>query len=157
MPQTSVTFLPAVAFNGMIATNAPVKIRSYAAEGTVGIGKLVRLGTNPDSQCVQLSTAVGQGALAFGFAVHNHNQEQSLAGLVQYADKETVNVLRRGDIWVETQDAVVAGRVANYHLATQKFTDEAVGAGIEAIGGLAVRFMTSTTGAGLAQIEVEIK
>lgn len=157
MPQTSVTYLPAVAFNGMRATNAEVKIRSYAAEGVVGIGKLVRLGTNPDTQCVQLTTAVGQGALAFGFAVHNHNQEQNLAGLVQYADKETVNVLRRGDIWIETQDAVVAGTVANLHLATGKLTDASVGAGIEAIGGLAVKFMTSTTGAGLAQVEVEIK
>lgn len=157
MPQVSMTSLPAAAFNGMLASNTVTKIRSYAAEGVVGIGKLVRLGTNKETQCVQLSTAVGQGALAWGFAVHNHNQEQSLAGLVQYADKETVNVMRRGDLWVETNDAVVAGNTANYHLASQKLTDEAVAAGIEAIGGLSVKFLTSTSGAGLAQVEVEIK
>lgn len=157
MPQTSVTSLPAAAFNGMIVDNSSLKIRSYAAEGVVGIGKAVRLGTNKDTQCVQSSTAVGQGALIFGFAVHNHNQEQNGSGLVQYADKETVNVMRRGDLWVETQDAVTAGNVANYHLATQKLTDEAVGAGIEAITGLAVRFLTSTTAAGLAQVEIEVK
>jgi len=77
------------------------------------------------------------------------------AGLVQFADKETVNVFKRGRMWVETNDAVVGGAVANLHLATGKFTDEVVAAGIEAITQLSVRFVTSTSSAGLAQIEVK--
>lgn len=156
MPQVSVTNLPARAFNGMLGTNSPTRIRSYAAEGVVGIGKLCRLGTNKESQIVQLSTAVGQGALAWGFAVHNHFQEQTVAGLVQYDDKTTVPLMRSGDLWVETSDAVVAGATANYNLASQKLTDEVVGAGVEAIAGLSVKFLTGTTAAGLALVEVEI-
>lgn len=155
MSQTSVTQYGAAAFNGMLSDITESNVLSYAAEGAVGIGKAVRLGTDKEKQVVQSSTAVGQGALVFGIAVHDHAREQSSAGLVQYADKETVSVLRRGNIWVETQDAVVAGTVANYHLATQKFTDEAVGAGIEAITGLSIRFLTSTSAAGLAIVEVK--
>jgi hypothetical protein len=98
---------------------------------------------------------VGQGALVVGFSLHDHAREQSSAGLVQFADKETVNVLKRGRMWVETQDAVVAGAVANLHLASGKLTDAAVGAGIEAITQLNVRFVTSNAAAGLAEIEVK--
>ena len=155
MSQTSVSLYQAAAFNGMLADLSDNDIVSFAAEGAVGIGRTVRLGTNKEKQVVQSSTAVGQAALVVGFALHDHAREMSGAGLVQFADKETVNVFKRGRIWVETQDAVVAGAVANLHLATGKFTDEAVGAGIEAITQLNVRFVTGTSAAGLAIVEVK--
>lgn len=155
MSQTSASLYQATAFNGMLADLSDNDIISRAAEGAVAIGRTVRLGTNPEKQVVQSSTAVGQGALVVGFALHDHAREQSSAGLVQFADKETVNVFKRGRMWIETQDAVVAGTVANLHLATGKLTDAAVGAGIEAITQLSVRFVTSTGAAGLAEIEVK--
>ena len=155
MSQTSASLYQAAAFNGMLADLSDNDIISRAAEGAVGIGRTVRLGTNPEKQVAQSSTAVGQGALVVGFALHDHAREQSSAGLVQFADKETVNVFKRGRMWIETQDAVVAGTVANLHLATGKLTDAAVGAGIEAIAQLSVRFVTSTGAAGLAEIEVK--
>lgn len=156
MPQLTVTATPNQAFAGLLEAATTFETDSLAAEGAVGLGKLVRLGTNKDKQCVQLSSATGQGALAYGFAPHNFNREQTTAGLVQYDDKETVPVVRKGRIWVETQDAVVKGATANYHLASQKLTDEAVTTGIEAIGGnLKVTFLTSTSAAGLALVEVK--
>lgn len=155
MSQTSVSLYQAAAFNGMLADLSDNDIISRAAQSAVGIGRAVVLGTNREKQIAQASTAVGQGALVVGFALHDHAREMNSAGLVQFADKETVNVLKRGRMWVETNDAVVAGAVANLHLATGKFTDEAVGAGIEAITQVAVRFVTATTGAGLAEIEVK--
>lgn len=155
MSQTSVNLYNPAAFNGMLADLSDNDIISDAAEGAVLIGRTVRLGTNRATQVIQSSNAVGQGALVVGIALHDHAREQSSAGLVQYADKDTVSVLRRGRMWVETQDAVVAGSVANLHLATGKFTDEAVAAGIEAITQLTVRFMTGTTAAGLAIVDVK--
>ena len=155
MSQTSVSLYQAAAFNGMLADLSDNDIISRAAQSAVGIGRAVVLGTNREKQIAQASTAVGQGALVVGFALHDHAREMNSAGLVQFADKETVNVLKRGRMWVETNDAVVAGAVANLHLATGKFTDEAVGAGIEAITQVNVRFVTATTGAGLAEIEVK--
>jgi hypothetical protein len=155
MSQTTVSQYGAAAFMGMLADISHNDILSYAAEGAVAIGRTVRLGTNKEKQVIQSGTGVGQGALVVGFSVHDHAREQSSAGLVQFADKETVNVLKRGRIWVETNDAVVAGTVANLHLATGKFTDEAVGAGIEAITQVAVRFVTGTSGAGLAVVEIK--
>lgn len=155
MSQTSVSLYQAAAFNGMLADLSDNDIISRAAEGAVLIGRTVRLGTNPEKQVVQSSTAVGQGALVVGFALHDHAREMNSAGLVQFGDKETVNVFKRGKMWIETQDAVVAGTVANLHLATGKLTDAAVGAGVEAITQLTVRFVTSTGAAGLAEIEVK--
>ena len=155
MSQTSVSLYQAAAFNGMLADLSDNDIISRAAQGAVTIGRAVVLGTNKDKQIAQASTAVGQGALVVGFALHDHAREMNSAGLVQFADKETVNVIKRGRMWVETNDAVVAGAVANLHLATGKFTDEAVGAGIEAITQVTVRFVTTTAAAGLAEIEVK--
>lgn len=155
MSQTSVTQYGAAAYMGMLADLSDNDIVSYAAEGAVLIGRTVRLGTSKDKQVIQSTTGAGQGALVTGFAVHDHAREQSAAGLVQYADKETVSVIKRGRLWVETQDAVVGGTVANLHLASGKFTDEAVAAGIEAITQLSVRFVTSTSGAGLAIVEIK--
>jgi hypothetical protein len=48
----------------------------------------------------------------------------------------------------------VAGAVANFHLATGKWTDAAVAAGIEATALIKVKFVTGTTGAGLAAVEI---
>jgi len=154
MVQTTVSQYGEQAFAGMLDGIGPKLVRSYAAEGAVAVGHTVRLGTDAAKQVVQSSTAVGQGALVRGFALHDHAREQSSAGVVQYADKEAVSVLTRGRIWVETNDAVVAGTVANLHLASGKLTDAAVGAGIEAITLLGVRFITATTAAGLAIVEV---
>lgn len=155
MSQTTASLYQAAAFNGMLADMSDNDIISRAAQSAVTIGRTVRLGTNPEKQVVQSSTAAGQGALVVGFALHDHAREQSTAGVVQYADKETVSVLKRGRVWVETNDAVSAGSVANLHLATGKLTDEAVGAGIEAFTQITVRFVTTTGAAGLAEIEVK--
>jgi hypothetical protein len=58
-------------------------------------------------------------------------------------------------MWVETTDAVVAGATANLTVATGKLTDEAVAAGIEAFTQISVKFVTGTTGAGLAIVEIK--
>lgn len=155
MSQTSVTQYGSAAFNGMLADLSDNDIGSFAAEGAVAIGSTVRRGTNGEKQVVQSSTAVGQGALVFGIALHDHARESTAQGVAGYAATEAVSVMRKGRVWVQTNDAVVAGAVANLHLATGTFTDAPVGAGVEAITPLAVRFETSTAAAGLAIVEIK--
>ncbi len=143
---------------GQVGTIADTSLRqtdSFSAQGVVGIGKAVVLGTNKERQIVQAGTGVGQGALIVGISMLSQSIEQvQSSGLVQYADKTTVPVMRKGRIWVETNDAVVAGAVANFHLASGKFTDEAVATGIEAMG-IKARFFRGNTAAGLAILEVD--
>lgn len=135
------------------------QIDSYLAQGAVGIAKAVVLGTTKEGasnrgQVVQAGTGAGQGALIAGISILSQTIETGLNGLVQYADKKAVPVMTKGRVVVETDDAVVAGTVANFVLANGKWTDAAVGAGIEATALIKVRFVTGTTAAGLAAVEV---
>lgn len=156
MSQTSYTLYQAAAFAGMLADMSDNDILSYAAgSADIPFGKAVVLGTNREKQVNPAGTGAGQGALIFGFATASHDVEQGAAGLTVYPRYSAVNVLRRGKFWMETNDAVTAGAVANFHLASGKLTDEAVAAGIEAITQLSVRFLTGTVGAGLAIVEVK--
>jgi hypothetical protein len=155
MSQTSVTLYGNAGFIGMLADLSDNDVGSFAAEGVVAIGSTVRRGTNGEKQAVQSSTAVGQGALVFGIALHDHARAATAQGVTQYAATEAVSVLRKGRVWVQTNDAVVAGSVANLHLASGTFTDAAVGAGIEALTLVQARFETSTTAAGLAIVELK--
>lgn len=140
---------------GNIADTSLRQIDSYLAQGVIGIGKAVVRGTNPARQAVQAGTGVGQGALIIGIAIISQTVEQSSAGVVQYADKSAVPIMRKGRVVVETASAVVAGATANFVLATGKWDDTAVGAGFEAVTQLNARFVTGTTAAGLAILEID--
>ena len=157
MSQTSVTQYGAVAFAGMLADMADNDVLSYSAEAAVPIASFVALGTNKDRQVTPVTTSVGQGALAVGVALHEHTIEQTSAGLVQYDIGRTVSTLKRGRVYVMTDDAVVAGAVANLKLSSGKATDEAVAAGIEAFTQFSARFVTGTTAAGIAVLEINPK
>lgn len=149
--QTTIRQYGAPAFIGMLDSVAPNNIRSYAAEEAIPVGFPVKLGTNKGKQVLKATA----GASTIGFAVHDHAREQGASGTVQFAAKEAVNTLTAGRLWVETDDAVAAGAVANLKTANGKLTDEAVAAGIEAFTQISVKFITSTAAAGLALVEVK--
>jgi hypothetical protein len=158
MSQLSYSQNGPVAFAGMLGDLRTHTITTKAAQtAPIDFGKAVVLGTNKEKQVVAAGSGVGQGALIAGIAAASHTIEQTAAGLVQYPVGSAVNVLEAGSVWVETFDAVVAGEVANYHLASGKFTDTAVGAGVEAVARLSVRFITGTAAAGLAMVSVGSK
>lgn len=157
MAQLSYPLYQPTAFAGMKADSSEDDIISASAEGVVPFGKFLIRGTNKERQCAVAGTGAGAGALVYGLSVASHTVEQTAADVAQYGDTVTVSVMRRGKLWVETQDAVVAGAVANLHLASGKVTDEAVASGIEAFGQMTVRFVTGTTAAGLAIVEVQPK
>lgn len=149
--QTTISQYGAASIKGLLDGIGPHNIRSYAAEEAIPVAYPVKLGTTP-SQEVLKATA---GAGVIGFALHDNAREQTSAGVVQYNQYETVSVITRGRFWVETTDAVVAGAIANLTVATGKLTDEAVAAGIEAFTQITVRFITATTAAGLAIVEIK--
>lgn len=140
---------------GQIADTSLRQVDSFLANGAVGIGKPVVRSTDPARQCAQAGLATGQAALIFGIALASQTIEQSSAGVVQYADKDTVPVMRKGRVVVETATAVVAGAPANYVYASGKWDDAAVAAGVEAPVLIRARFVTATAAAGLAVLEID--
>lgn len=151
MAQTTVSQYGAVAFKGLLDGIGAHQVRSYAAEEAIPVAYPVKLGTNAEKEVLKATTA----ASAVGFALHDDAREQNGSGLVQYAQYDTVSVITQGRFWVETSDAVVAGSVANMTTADGKLTDAAVTTGIEAFTQFSARFVTATTAAGLAIVEIK--
>lgn len=151
MAQTTISQYGAAAFKGLLDGVGPHSIRSYAAEEAIPLAYPVRLGTTASKEVLKATT----GANTIGFAIHNQAREQNSAGLVQYGATETVSVITQGRFWVMTSDAVVAGAVANMTVATGELTDASVAAGIEAFTQFFARFVTATSAAGLAIVEIK--
>ena len=151
MAQTTISQYGAAAFKGLLDGVGPHLIRSYAAEEAIPMAYPVKLGTTASKEVLKATAAAG----AVGFAIHDQAREQSSAGVVQYAATETVSVITQGRFWVLTSDAVVAGSVANMTVADGTLTDAAVAAGIEAFTQFSARFVTATTAAGLAIVEIK--
>lgn len=156
MAQTSVVQYGPVGYPGLIGDTAFTDKMSYSAEAQLNFGVPVQLGTNPDRQIKPLTTATGQAANAIGFSIASNSVEQTYqTGLVFYAVGNTVPVMKRGRIWLQTSGAVTAGKAANLKLASGLLTDEAVGAGVESFTNFKATFITSTTAAGLALVEIK--
>lgn len=149
--QTTISQYGAAAFKGMLDGIGPRDVSSYAAEEAVPVAYPVKLGTDPAKEVLKATAGAG----VVGFALHDYARVQDSSGVVQYAALETVSVLKKGRMWVETDDAVVAGATANLKVANGKCTDEAVAAGIEAFTQISVKFVTATSGAGLAIVEIK--
>jgi hypothetical protein len=149
--QTTISQYGAAAFKGMLDGIGPRSVSSYAAEEIIPIAYPVKLGTSPEKEVLKATAGAG----AIGFALHDYAREQNGSGVVQYAALETVSVLTAGRMWVPTSDAVVAGATANLTVADGTLTDAAVAAGIEAFTQISVKFLTATTGAGLAIVEIK--
>lgn len=161
IPQTTFGQYQAAGFAGLIYDSGFHDTMSYSAEGTIPFGVAVKLGTNKERQVQAVGTAAGQAALAVGIAAASANAETvypfNANQVASYLATNSVPTFKDGRIWILTNDAVVAGSVANLHLASGLFTDEAVGAGIEAFTQMTVKFITGTTVAGLAVVEIAPK
>lgn len=160
IPQTSYGQYSAAGFAGLLYDSSFRDTMSYSAEGAIPFGSFAKLGTNKERQVIAPTTAAGQAALLIGVAIATASVEQaypSTGAAAAYAVTETVSLLKDGRIWVQTNDAVVAGAVANFVLANGTVTDEVVATGIEAFTQMTVKFITGTTAAGLAVVEIAPK
>ena len=129
------------------------RIDSYAVEtDNISPGMGVILGTDKEKQ-VKLAAATT--SVVTGIALLQA-KEQDASGNVIYKNKETVPVLNKGRAWVPVIEAVTAGNQAFlvFSGADKGKWAAAAGAGPIASAITGARFITSTTGAGLAVVEL---
>jgi len=112
-------------------------VNSYAAEGTVPFGTGVVLGTDPAKQVAVASadTESFTGVALFTHRVTQGIDQAATAGEqystgAEYRNGDTVNVLRRGRVYVEVTAEVAAGDDAFVDVTSEgeegKFTDVAL-------------------------------
>ena len=89
---------------GMISDARPHLIETKAAEGVVPFGYGIVEGTDP---LTQVKVPAVTGKVFRGIAVSTWAQEQNALGDGEYVEKDAVNVLRQGEIWVEVNANVV--------------------------------------------------
>ncbi|MFT9498030.1 structural cement protein Gp24 [Anaerosolibacter sp.] len=140
-----------VAVAGHLADLSDKRVDSYAAEGVIGLGIGVVFGTDKQNQ-VKVPTATTD--LFAGVSMFQA-KEQSLAGVIQYTDKDTVPVLNKGRIWVNVKGAVNAESDAVYLICTGadagKFT--ATSTSNKQIAN--AKFKKSTAGDGITILQID--
>lgn len=156
--QTSYDTAMPVAVAGMIADARDHVIESFAAEGADGIpfGYAVVAGTDAARQVKIPSTG---GGVFRGVAIAEQAQEHAFpdeGDPVVYAEGDTVNVMRRGLVWVVTKGAVAIDAPAFFDNASTdagKFDDLDDSSTDPVPGGV---FRSATDGAGLALLELNL-
>ncbi len=169
--QTAHDTSPPVAAEGLVSGNPNFKnILSgivVDTNGAVKWGRFVRVLANPAAgslPTVELPNATGEvtGDTAFGFCVRSLDAEVPASGVFAgYASGDVCSVLRKGRIWVVSEDAV------STHMAPVfvRFTADANpigGVRTDADGGEAValpgsHFLGTCDAGGLVEIEVDIQ
>lgn len=109
MSQTSYSNELEVARNGLLADLGSQDVLSFVAEEEIPFGHAVLPGTDPEKQ-VLLPAVSGDVALINGVAASTHAIESDRSGNEpSYKEKDMVNVMHKGRIWVKTEEAVVVG------------------------------------------------
>jgi hypothetical protein len=101
--QTDYTQYPAVGAAGMKVDSREDEVESYAAEGAIGFGLAVIKGTDA---AVQVKVPAAAGGKFRGVSLRTSVFEQNADGTSGYRDKDSVNVMRKGQAWVPTVGAV---------------------------------------------------
>lgn len=152
MAQLTYSQTMAVAMAGMKGDASDDQVDSGAAEGAVGFGLAVVRGTDASKQ---VKVPAADSGVFRGVALQTH-MAQTIAGVAQYADKDAVGYMRKGRVWVPVVDAVAVDAAAYFLWDTAdagKFSDDSSGNRDAVPTG---RFVTSTSGAGLAMLELNI-
>jgi hypothetical protein len=166
---------------GMIADLQAYVCRSYRNQSGAAIpyGVLVQTDNSPTSNDPLAIQPATSGSLIQGLVISSMVVEGSDAGMVYtpvptpfaadgrmgYPDKETVNVVSKGVVWVYTTAAIALGDAVRFFNADHsgtvtgaflgRFTKTAVANKTVAISAGA-RWLSETSGAGLVLLEVDI-
>lgn len=136
---------------GQIADLGPRYVRTRVAEGAIAFGRALATGT-ASPQVVVMSDV---GEEFEGVALFTHNRENQLYDSnLGYIDKDAVNVLRQGRVYVEVTDDVADGDTAYVDVTNGKFTNtDNAGANPEVPTG---RFTMSASAGGLSILEINL-
>ena len=143
----------AKAIAGTLYDLSPRTIDSYVAEtDTIALGMGVVGGTDTEKQVKLPSVSVA----AIKGIVILQAKEQDDSGNSTYIDKDTVPVLHKGRAWVPVTGAVTADAQAYLVFSGANAGKWAAAAGDPAVASAitGAKFLTSTTGAGLAVVEL---
>lgn len=144
MSQTTYNENMAVAVVGQLVDCTNRRVDSKYAENAFDAGEAVQIGSS-DTQIETVDTAV------YGVAIqHPTLTLGDDSGTAAYAQYDGVSVLRAGRIWVAVDGAVAVDAQAYWDIAAGAFNSTATDNIIVAGG----RFVTSTSGAGLAILEI---
>lgn len=133
-----------VAVVGQLVDCTNRRIDSKYAEAAIDAGDAVQIGTD-QTQVVTSTNAV------YGVAIQHPTLTMSdSTGEAAYAEFDGVSVLRAGRIWVQVDGAVAVNAQAYWDVAAGAFNATASDNFIVTGG----RFVTSTSGAGLAILEI---
>lgn len=166
--QTSMTTTPAAAYAGMVSETVPGfkdLISKVSANASITNGVFVIQGASDDGEC-DLPSASGDvtaGIKGLGVAIFDPTLMTTWppGTTSPYPVGQAVAVLRRGRIWVAVEEAVNAGDQAYVRYSSggggtqlgafRKSADTATAAALKGS-----RYMTTTTGAGLALLEINL-
>jgi len=167
---------------GMIADLQAYVCRSYRNQSGAAIpfGVLVMTDNSPTSndtlaveiasaatliQGLTVSSMVGEGVEPQGASYTPNPTPYAADGRLGYADKQTINVVSKGVVWVYSTAAIALGDAVRFFNADHsgtvsgaflgRFTKTAVNNKTIAITAGA-RWLSETSGAGLAMLEIDI-
>lgn len=137
-------------------------VMSLLAEGAVPFGRFVTAGTDLDrqGQLPDAAADITNVKAVRGIAIQSHAIESEYLGSnpAQYKDQDAMSVMKKGRVAVNVEEAVTPAdavfvRYAGAGNAGEFRTDDP---GSEAAELANARFITSTTGAGVAILEVDL-
>ena len=142
--QTTYNENMAVAVLGQLVDSTNRRVDSKYATAAIAAGDAVQIGAS-DTLCVKATTAV------YGVAIQHPTLTMSdTTGNAAYAQGDGVSILRAGRVWVAVDGAVAINAQAYWDVAAGAFNATSTDNIIVAGG----RFVTSTSGAGLAILEI---
>jgi hypothetical protein len=167
MPVTDYSLPQSPAVPGTIASginSRAIRSKTNASGGVIAYGRAVVQGTASDD--VVLPAADKTGFVGIAVRTYMYENAQTADGAFGYANKRQIDVLTQGEIWVETEVAVAPGDAVFFRIVAKgdntvvgKFNKTADATAVPADTAVAIpnaRWITSTTGAGLARLEINL-
>ena len=148
-------------FAGLIADGPQPKdvVSRTNKTGDTPLGHLVVLDLANGDDSVAIPTTFGEIQNSpVGVAMHSHAIESNDSGDAYWPTKSRLNVLRKGRIWVYVHGAVNAGDIAyvRYQNGNEGRFSNSGDADATPVGSGDTKYVTSTTGAGLAVVELNL-
>jgi hypothetical protein len=161
MPITDYSLAQTPGIPGAIASgidSCSIRSKTNASGGVLAFGRAVVQGTG--DQDVILPAANKTSLVGIAVRSYIYEDVNTADGVDGYEDKREIDVLIQGDIWVETEVAVAPGDAVFFRVAAG--TASIVGKFLKtadtdkAISIPQARWLSSTTGAGIAKLQINL-
>jgi len=161
MPITAYSLAQAPGIPGAIASgidSCSIRSKTNTSGGVLAFGRAVVQGTG--DQDVTLPASNRTSLVGIAVRSYIYEDKETADGADGYGDKREIDVLIQGDIWVETEVAVTPGDAVFFRVTAG--TASIVGKFLKtadtdrAIAIPQARWLSSTTGAGIAKLQINL-